>query len=86
MLAKELRQRGVDKETAQAAVEEFLRRVPEEELARRLIAKLPGDGEEWKERAARRLRARGFRPSIALRGHVEPDEVWDGIGGDEDAD
>jgi regulatory protein len=86
LLVKELRRRGVDAETARSAVGEFLRRVPEEELARRLIAKLPGEGEEWKERAARKLRARGFRPSIALRGHVEPEEVWDGIGGDEDAD
>ncbi|MBD3160785.1 MAG: hypothetical protein GF346_01450 [Candidatus Eisenbacteria bacterium] len=24
-------------------------------------------GEDWRERAARRLRARGFRPSLALR-------------------
>ena len=86
LLVKELRRRGVDRETAQAAVEDFLRRVPEEELARRVIAKLPGEGEEWKERAARRLRARGFRPSIALRGQFEHEEAWDGIGGDEDAD
>lgn len=86
LLVKELRRRGVGGETARAAVAEFLRRVPEEELARRVIAKLPGEGAEWRERAARRLRARGFRPSIALRGHVEEEEVWDGLRGDEDSD
>ena len=86
LLIKELRRRGVDGETARTAVGEFLLRVPEEELARRLIAKLPGGGDDWKERAARRLRARGFRPSIALRGRIEAEEVWDGMRGDEDTD
>jgi regulatory protein len=86
LLTKELRRRGVDAETAKTAVSEFLRRVPEEQLARRLIAKLPGEGAEWRERAARKLRARGFRPSIALRGHVDIEETWDESWDDKDTD
>lgn len=85
-LTKELRRRGVDAETAKTAVSEFLSRVPEEQLARRLIAKLPGEGAEWRERAARKLRARGFRPSIALRGHVDIEETWDESWDDKDTD
>lgn len=70
-LIKELRRRGIDHETARSAVSEFFREVSEEELARRVLAKLPGEGRQWRERAARRLRARGFRPSLALRDFTE---------------
>lgn len=68
LLVRELTTRGVSMETARRAVEEFLAEVPEEELARRVIERLPGNGEQWKRRAARRLVSRGFRPSLVLRG------------------
>jgi regulatory protein len=67
LLTRELTGRGVSPETARGAVAEFLAVVPEEELARRLIEKLPGTGEDWKRRAARRLASRGFRASLVLR-------------------
>jgi regulatory protein len=68
LLTRELTMRGVSPETARRAVDEFLAEVPEEELARRVLEKLPGSGEQWKRRAARRLASRGFRPSLVLRG------------------
>jgi regulatory protein len=86
LLVKELRRRGIDPETARSAVGEFLRRVPEEDLARRLIGKIRGGGADWEERAARRLRARGFRPSIALDGHVDQEGPDDDFSEDEDID
>jgi regulatory protein len=67
LLARELMARGIGAETARTAVSEFLTEVPEEELARRLLERLPGSGEAWKRRAARRLVSRGFRASLALR-------------------
>lgn len=66
LLVRELTVRGVNAETAREAVTAFLAEVPEEELARRLLEKLPGTGEDWKRRAARRLASRGFRTSFAL--------------------
>lgn len=66
-LVRELRRRGVDAETARAAVRDFLREVPEETLARLLLEKLKPRGPDGRERAARRLRARGFRAALALR-------------------
>ena len=76
---RELVTRGVGPETARQVVSEFLAEVPEEELARRVLEKLPGSGEEWMRRAARRLVSRGFRASLALRmaGHSDRDEVVD---------
>ncbi len=79
LLVRELRTKGVDAETARATVADFLREMPESELARRCVEKLGGEGSEWRERAARRLRARGFRPSLALRDWEEEDgssEPW----------
>jgi regulatory protein len=67
-LAEELRRRGVEPEAAAKALDDLFREVSEEELAERILAKLPRSGEDWKERAARRLRARGFRASAALGG------------------
>jgi regulatory protein len=84
-LRRELVRRGIARETARQAVDELLVEVPEDELARRLIAKLPGEGKQWRERAARRLRARGFRPSLVLRGEgrssmtIEEDGTNEGI-------
>ncbi len=75
-LMRELMQDGIDRETADRAVSEFLARVPEEDLARRVLSRLAGGasrgltGPEWNDlrsRAAQRLRSRGFRPSFALR-------------------
>jgi regulatory protein len=67
-LAEELRRRGVEPGAAQQALDELFREVSEDELAERILAKVPRSGEDWKERAARRLRARGFRSSVALGG------------------
>jgi regulatory protein len=78
LLLAELRRRGVAPEAAGQAIEEFFREVPEEELARRILTKLPQSGEDWKERAARRLRARGFRASAVLAARRAPTETEDG--------
>lgn len=78
-LIRELMQKGVDAETARLVVLEFLQEVPEEELARRLLARLPSNGPDARERAARRLRSRGFKGSTALgaRGNEEEPEGED---------
>lgn len=79
-LVRELLERGVDGETARRTVAEFLQGIPEEELARRLLEKLPAGAEGFREKAARRLRARGFRPSIALGAARAEDEEEEGRG------
>ena len=82
LLIKELRVKGVDAETAQQAVSEFLLEVPEEELARRVVERLASRGPADRERAARRLRSRGFRASAALgRGVEDGDPGTDAAGG-----
>ena len=67
-LVRELIEDGVDRETAQLAVSEFLNQVSEDDLARRILAKLSGrDRKDLQSRAVQRLRARGFPASIAFR-------------------
>lgn len=66
LLAREIREKGVDAAIAEEAVAELLRGIPERELARRVVAKVSGSGQVWLGRAARRLQSRGFRPSLAL--------------------
>ncbi len=82
-LIRELITRGVDGETARLAVAEFLKDVPEEELARRILAKLPAGGPDATQRAARRLVARGFKASLALRTERLREEPG-GPGGEDD--
>ncbi len=74
-LIREIRARGVEAAIAEQAVAELLREIPEKELARRVVAKVTGSGQVWLGRAARRLQARGFRPSLALelRGTAQTD-------------
>jgi regulatory protein len=74
LLIKELRVKGVDAETARQAVSDFLREVPEEELARRVVERLVSRSPADRERAARRLRSRGFGTSAALGRGVEGDD------------
>jgi len=88
-LARELFARGVDRETARRAVDEFLAGTSEEVLARRLLARMTGDaGPDLAQRAARRLRSRGFRPAIAIAWAKEqPRGTAGGVGGtDEDTE
>jgi regulatory protein len=73
LLVKELLVKGVDSETARRAVSGFLSEVPEEELIRRLLARIPSGGPDARERAARRLRSRGFRSGAALGHEFEED-------------
>jgi SOS response regulatory protein OraA/RecX len=66
-LVRELIARGIDRETAQRAVDDFLREIPEEALARRLLARMGGRGRaDVVQRAALKLRSRGFHAAIAI--------------------
>jgi SOS response regulatory protein OraA/RecX len=84
LLVKELRIKGVEAETARQVVSDFLREVPEEELARRVLSRLPAGGPDARERAARRLRSRGFGTAAALEHGVEHDDPGsDDLDGDD---
>lgn len=64
-IERELRQRGIDPETARAAAAEALGD-DEVGLARAVIARTPLDGRANRERALRRLIRRGFGMKVAL--------------------
>jgi regulatory protein len=80
LLVRELLTRGVDREIAQRVVRAFLEAMPEEDLARRALDRIPIGGDD-PERAVRRLRSRGFRGGLSLRvirekaGEKRDDEV-----------
>jgi SOS response regulatory protein OraA/RecX len=93
-LVRELIARGIDRETAQRAVDDLLQETSEEDLARRLLSRMGGRGRpDLAQRAAQRLCSRGFNASIAFAWAKEQDrggEAATGITGieemvDEDA-
>lgn len=66
LLVRELLIRGVERDIAQHAVRELLATVPEDALALRALDRIASSRRD-PERAARRLRSRGFRGAMALR-------------------
>jgi regulatory protein len=68
LLVRELSRDGIDRETAARAVDEFMSQISEEDLARRVLAKVRGrDMKILRTRAIQRLASRGFRTSFALK-------------------
>jgi regulatory protein len=67
VLAAGLMKRGVDRETAEEAVRDFLSPQDEEESVRRAAEKLLQSGRRDRRQLLARLIARGFRTSLAIR-------------------